>query len=391
MYREEKLQHNFDEKTKRWDSDCKKYNVEQDRDVLPMWIADSDFYCAKPIVDALRERIEEGIYGYPIMRRDLCEAYAVWEAKRFTWKVNVDWIRFVPGVVPGIIFAIRALTKEGDGIVVQTPCYPPFLKAIQDNKREIVRNRIIEKNGSYCIDFEDLEQKLAKENVKVFILCNPHNPSGRVFTKEELQRIGNLCLKYNVCVLSDEIHCDIVYKGFQHIPFGSISDTFAENSVVFLNASKTFNIAGFRTAGMICKNDTLRKKIEDCIWQNKANGENICGSLATIIAYTKCEYYADELIPYLERNLEIVVEEISKIEQIHFIRPQGTYLLWLDCRKMGLSQTELEEFFLQKAKLRLSNGTDFGFEGEGFMRMNIATQKENVKEAMRRIQEALKS
>jgi len=384
--------HNFDEPVVRRGTDAKKYAPEYyPADVLPMWIADTDFKAPQPVVDALMARMSSGVYGYPPVSEEYKAACAYWQKSRFGWEVDPADVEFVPGVIPGIICAVRALSYPGDNVVINTPNYPPFKDLCDHNGRHLLRNELKVVDGQYAIDFEDLEAKLADVRTKVFILCNPQNPTGRVFTREELVRIGELCLKHHVTVLSDEIHCDLVYKGYTHIPFGSISKEFADNSVVFMNASKTFNTAGFRSAAFIATNPQLHAAIHEAVLDNKGIGENLGGTIATIAAYTQCGYYADQLVEYLETNLNIVCQALEKTDKISMIRPEGTYLLWLDCRNMGMTQEELVDFFVKKAKLGLNSGTSFGPEGRGFMRLNIAAQRSVVEEAMNRLLTALES
>ena len=382
--------HNFDEPVIRRGTEAKKYAPEYyPDDVLPMWIADTDFKAPQPVVDALRERAETGVYGYPVVSEEYRNAFAYWQQTRFGWNVSGADVEFVPGVIPGVICAVRALSYPGDNVVINTPNYPPFKDLCDHNGRHLLRNELKVVDGQYAIDFEDLEAKLADVRTKIFILCNPQNPTGRVFTLEELKRIGELCLKHHVTVLSDEIHCDLVYKGHKHIPFGSICKEFADNSITFMNASKTFNTAGFRSAAFIATNPRLHEAVHEAVLDNKGIGENLFGTVATVAAYTKCGYYADQLIEYLEGNLDIVCDALSKTDRINLIRPEGTYLLWLDCRNMGMTQDELVDFFVKKAKLGLNSGTSFGPEGKGFMRLNIATQRAVVKQAMDQLLAAL--
>ncbi len=384
--------HNFDETVNRWGTGCKKYAADgYSEEVLPMWIADTDFKSPQPVIDALKKRIDHGVYGYPVVSQEFKKAIQYWQKIRFNWDIPMEAVEFIPGVIPGIICAMRALSCPGDNIVIHSPCYPPFRDLASHNGRHLLASRLKVINGQYRIDFEDLEQKLSDIRTKLFILCNPQNPTGRVFDLEELKRIGELCVKYQVVVLSDEIHGDLVYKGYKHVPFASISKEFADNSIIFVNASKTFNTAGFRTAGLICLNPHMKALVHEAILDNKGIGENIGGTTAAIAAYNHCSYYADQLVDYLEGNLDIVCDELRKTDKIQLIRPEGTYLLWLDCRKLAMSESQLVDFFEKKAKLRFNNGTSFGLEGTGFMRMNIATQRVNVQEAMRRILEALQS
>lgn len=382
--------HNFDELVNRRGTECKKYSPDSyPEDVIPMWIADTDFKAPQPVVEALQERAATGVYGYPVISEEYKAAFAYWQKTRFGWEIPSSAVEFVPGVIPGVICAIRALSYPGDNVVINTPNYPPFKDLADHNGRHLLRNELKVVNGKYEIDFEDLEAKLSDVRTKVFILCNPQNPTGRVFTLEELKRIGELCLKHNVTVLSDEIHCDLVYKGYKHIPFGSISKEFADNCIMFMNASKTFNTAGFRTAAFIATNPRLHAAVHEAVLDNKGIGENLFGTVATIAAYTKCGYYADQLMEYLEGNLDIVCNALEKTDKINLIRPEGTYLLWLDCSNMGMSQAELVDFFVKKAKLGLNSGTSFGPEGKGFMRLNIATQRAVVEKAMQQLLDAL--
>lgn len=384
------LKHDFDEPVNRRGTDCKKYNVAFcSEDAIPMWIADTDFRCPEPVIRALRERIEQGVFGYPIVSQELREAVCGWEKKRFGWEISEEAAEFVPGVIPGIICAVRALSHPGDNLVIHTPCYPPFRDLAEHNGRHLLRSRLKEVEGVYQVDFLDLEEKLSNPRTKLLILCNPQNPTGKVFSRRELERIGELCLRHGVKVIADEIHCDLVYKGFCHIPFGSISEEFAQNSITFVNASKTFNTAGFRTACLLCKNPEIKSAVHEAVLDNKGIGENICGTVATTAAYNYCAYYADQMMEYIEGNLEIVCRELEKTDRIHLNRPEGTYLLWLDCRRLGMEQGELERFFEREARVICNSGSSFGPEGQGFMRMNIATQRANVKEAMKRILNAV--
>jgi hypothetical protein len=385
-----KFVHNFDEVIDRRGTDSKKYSVYPE-DVIPMWIADSDFKAPQPVVDALVERMRQGVYGYTPVSSRLMAAAARWQKDRFGWEVHPDAVEFVPGVVSGIICAVRALSRPGDNIVIQTPCYPPFFDLSEHNGRHLLKNEMILKAGRYEIDYDDFESKLKDSRTKLFILCNPQNPTGRVFSKEELIRLGELCLKYHVIVIADEIHSDVVYSENRHIPFASISKDFEQNTISFMNPSKTFNLPGFRTAAFIAANPLLKAAVHNVVVNNKAIGENICGTLAFCIAYEQCDYYVDQLIPYLEVNRNYVEKSLKDLDGIDVVHPEGTYLLWLDCRKLKMKQEELEKFFVEKVKLGLNNGLSFGIEGNGFMRMNIACPYSTVEEAMERIVMATKN
>lgn len=384
------LVHDFDEVVNRRGTDSKKYSVYPE-DVIPMWIADSDFKAPKPVVDALVERVQQGVYGYTPVSSRLKEAAKKWQKERFGWEVDTEAVEFVPGVISGVISAVRALSHPGDNIVIQTPCYPPFMDLSEHNGRHLLRNELILKDGRYEIDFEDFEERVKDPRTKLFILCNPQNPTGRVFTREELVRLGQLCLKYHVTVLSDEIHSDLTYKGHTHIPFGSISKEFEQNSISFMNPSKTFNLPGFRTAAFIAMNPVLKNAVHDMVVNNKAIGENICGTIAFCTAYEECGYYADQMAAYLEESRNLVEETLEHVEGIDVIHAEGTYLLWLDCRKLNMSQDELDKFFVETVKLGFNSGKSFGPEGVGFLRMNIACPRSTVKEALDRIVKAVKT
>lgn len=384
------LVHNFDEIVDRRGTDSKKYNVYPE-DVIPMWIADSDFKAPQPIVDALVERMRQGVYGYTLNSSRLKKAGANWQKERFGWDVNPDWVEFVPGVISGIISAVRALSQPGDNIVIQTPCYPPFKDLSDHNGRHLLRNELVLKDGRYEINFEEFEEMVKDTRTKLFILCNPQNPTGRVFTLEELTHLGQLCLKYHVTVLADEIHQDIVFNEHKHIPFASISKEFEQNTVAFMNPSKTFNVPGFRTAAFITANSVLKNGVHDIIVNNKAIGENICGTIAFYTAYESCAYYADQMVEYLDKNCRLVEETMKGVKGIKVVSSEGTYFQWLDCRGLGMTQAELDRFFVETVKLGLNSGKSFGPEGEGFLRMNIACPRATLEEALKRIVIAVNS
>ncbi|MCC8059506.1 MAG: pyridoxal phosphate-dependent aminotransferase [Clostridiales bacterium] len=376
--------HDFDEIINRRGTDSKKYSLYPD-DVLPMWIADSDFKAPEPIIDALVERMKSGVYGYTPVSERLKRAGAKWQRERFGWEVDKDWVEFVPGVISGIISTVRALSHPGDNIVIQTPCYPPFKDLADHNGRHLLRNELVRVGDHYEVDFDDFEEKCRDPRTKIFILCNPQNPTGHVFTKEELVRLGEICLTNHVIVLADEIHQDIIYSGHVHISFAGISKDFERNTVAFMNPSKTFNLPGFRTAAFIAANPVLKDAVHDVVVNNKAIGENICGTLAFCVAYEECGYYADQIVTYLEKNRDLVEATLENIKGIEVIHAGGTYLLWLDCRGLNMKQPELEKFFVKEIKLGLNSGITFGPEGEGFMRLNIACPRVTVEDALKRI------
>ena len=382
--------HDFDEVVDRRGSDSKKYSLYPE-DVIPMWIADTDFKSPQPVVEALVKRMQAGIYGYTPTSERLKIAAARWQKLRFGWDVDPAAVEYIPGVIAGVISAVRAFSQPGDNIVVQSPCYPPFSDLADHNGRHLLRNRLVRKNDRFEIDFEDFEAKIADSRTKLFILCNPQNPSGRVYTREELIRLGELCLRHHIIVLADEIHADIVFDKRKHIPFASLSTEFAQNCISFMNPSKTFNVPGFRTAVFIAKNPILKEAVHQIIVDNKASGEKICGTIALCAAYEECGYYADQLVAYLQSNRDYAEERLGKIKGVIPSRLEGTYLMWLDCRGLEMSQKELDRFFVDRVKVGLNSGTTFGPEGEGFLRMNIACPRATLTKALDRIEAAVKS
>lgn len=384
------MQHNFDEQFTRTDWDSKKHSTEfYSEGVIPMWIADTDFKAPQPVIDAMRQRVDAGVFGYTVPSRRLREAAAGWYRQRFGWTIAPEHIHYSPGVVAGIVLVLRALTIPGDNVVVQAPCYTPFMNITRDNGRNLLFNPLRLENGRYELDFVDLECQLSQPRTRILILSNPQNPSGRVFTREELQRIGELCLKHHVFVISDEIHCDFIYPGHRHIPFGSLSPAFSQNSISFINPSKTFNLAGLHTAVMLSENTGVLARVIELMTASKMVSENIFGSLAFATAYEKCAYYVDEQIAYLDVNRHMAEAFFSDIPEIDFIMPEGTYLFWLDCRKLGLEQPELVSLFRDKARLGLSDGLSYSPYGRGFMRLNAACTHATMAEALRRIRAAL--
>ena len=337
------------------------------------------------------KRAQHGIYGYPVNVKTFEQSIINWQKKRFGWDVDLNWVEYTPAVIPAIIYAMQAFTQPGDNIVVQMPAYHPFHAIIPNSGRHILGNKLIlQENGSYDIDFANLEELLSQKRTSMFLLCNPHNPTGKCFTSEELTRISDLCLQHNVFVVSDEIHSDIVYNGNKHIPFGSLSQAAADNCVVCVNPSKTFNIAGVRTGAAIIPNrhnhDLFYKPLENL----KAYGRTVFGTLPIEAAYNECEYYADQLLEYLEGNLAYLKKFISeRIPQIKVGNPQATYLIWLNCQELNMAPENLQKFFLEQAKVAMNEGSAFGPGGVGFMRMNIACPRSRLVEALDRMEAAI--
>lgn len=388
------MTHCFDTVIDRKESGCTKYhNAICPPDVLPMWIADTDFSVPREIIKALQQRISHPCFGYPFASMAFERAAQRWEKIRFAWDIEADWVKYSNGVLPFLVYAIRAFSLPGDNIIIQSPVYPPFYAIIKNNGRQVVTNPLRQDaTGKYQIDFADLETRLSHPRSKILIISNPHNPVMRSYSYQELEKIGKLCIKYNVLVISDEIHCDIVFDKKKHIPFGSVSTAFAENSIVLINPSKTFNTAGFRTGAAIIADKNIRSDIESVIVNNKNYGRTIFGMCTFITAYTECDYYADELLSYLQDNRDYLLSFIkTRLPAIKISEPEATYLMWLDCRQLNLPAAELSAFFLQRAKLKLNEGETFGVEGAGFMRMNIACPRSVLAQALIRLETACRA
>ncbi|MEG0831265.1 MAG: MalY/PatB family protein [Acidaminococcaceae bacterium] len=386
------LKHDFDQVICRKNTNCKKWDTYAD-DVIPMWIADTDFKCPEPVISAIQKRAEHACYGYPCINKSYEAAVAGWQHRRFGWEVQTDWVEYTPAVVPAIVYAMRAFTHPGDNIVVHMPAYHPFNSVIPHNGRNIAGNKLIANpDGSWSVDWENFEKLLSDPRTTMFLLCSPHNPTGKCFTKEELNRMAELCAKHHVFVVSDEIHSDIVYRGSKHFPFGSISQTAANNCIVCVNPSKTFNIAGFRTGAAIIPNRNHHDLFYSEMENLKAFGRNVFGTLAVQTAYDECEYYADQLIAYLQGNLDYMHKFlVEKLPLIKMGKIEATYLLWLDCRALGMEHTAMMDFFLKEAKVALNDGFTFGPGGDGFMRLNIACPRAQLVEALERMAKAVNS
>ena len=390
------MSYNFDEIIDRRNTDCLKYDFAVERgkpaDVLPLWVADMDFRTAPHIIEKAVADASLGIYGYTESKDDYFQAVANWYSTYFDWNVEKKWLVKTPGIVFAIGLAIKALTKEGDGVMIQQPVYYPFSEVIKDNDRKLVNNALVLRNGHYEIDFEDFEQKIIQEQVKLFVLCSPHNPVGRVWTKEELQKIGEICLKYGVKVVSDEIHSDFVYGDRKHYVFTTVDPRFEEFSIVCTAPSKTFNLAGLQASNIFIPNVQIRKAF---LKQMSAVGYsqlNMIGLHACKAAYETGREWLEELKVYLKGNLDFVREYLEQnLPQIKLIEPEGTYLIWLDCRALGLPEAKLEHLIVHEAKLWLDSGVIFGKDGEGFERINIACPRAILEEACKRLCRAVQS
>jgi len=361
-------------------------------DVLPLWVADMDFQAPKAVIDKLKEVAEHGIFGYTIRSDSFYEALISWFERRHQWKIERDWILVSPGVVPALSLLVQAFTEPGDNVLLQSPVYHPFFYVIEKNGRRVVDNALKLHNNKYEIDFDDLEQKFKEFNIKLMLFCSPHNPGGRVWTKEELVKVGELCKKYDVLIVSDEIHCDLVLKGHKHIPFASLSKDFRDRSITCVAPSKTFNLAGLQSSAIIIPNEEIRQQYKRSLRIENDDMLNSFAIPAFETAYNEGEKWLDELIEYLEGNIEYLIAFVEKeIPNVTVIPPEGTYLVWLDFRKLGLSAKELEKLLLDEAKVALNQGYIFGKTGEGFARLNVACPRKTLEEGLNRIKKAVLS
>jgi len=352
-------------------------------DVIPMWVADMDFETPPFIVERMKMRLEHPIFGYTIIDDEFKESIEWWLKKRFEWEIEKRWISFCPGIVAGLNHAVQAFTEPNDKILIQTPVYHPFFYAVRQNNRELLTNPLKINGHRYEIDFDHLEKQLAL-GVKMFILCNPHNPVGRVWERQELEKIASLCIKYNVILISDEIHADLVFKPNKHISIATLSDEIASRTVTFCSASKTFNIAGLTTAYVVIKNEKFLKRYNQQLNMNGTNHGNVFGYEALKAAYTpQGEVWLEQLLEYLWDSVEFTQKFLEEnIPQVKLVEPEGTYLLWLDFRNFGLSVKELNEKLVHEAGVGFNAGEIFGVEGEGFQRMNIGCPRAVVEETL---------
>jgi cystathionine beta-lyase len=355
-------------------------------DALPMWVADMDFESPRPVVDALIQRAQHGVYGYTLKPDDYFDAIVGWQKRRHGWQIQPEWLSESPGVVSGLSWVVDALTQPGDRILIQPPVYHPFAALIQALDRTVVENPLRLHAGRYTMDFDDLRRKV--RGCKAIILCSPHNPVGRVWTAEELRELGGVCLENGVLVLSDEIHADLIYRGSRHTPFGSLGEAFARGSVTCIAPSKTFNLAGLATSVVILPDPELKARYEAHLNRLHVRAGGIFGNLAMTVAYREGEPWLDQLMDYLGGNRDLVLEHLSR-GPLQPVAPEGTYLMWLDCRALGLADEPLDQFFRQQAKVVMNAGAMFGTGGSGFMRMNVGCPRSMVADALSQIEGAL--
>lgn len=381
---------NFDEIVERKGTGSVKWDSVDNNSVLPMWVADMDFRTAKPIISALQQRVEHGVFGYTKVPEAYYTAVINWFGKRHNFHVERDWIQYTSGVVPALSAILKALTNPGDGVIVQTPAYNCFFSSIRNMECHLVENPLINRDGYYEMDFEDLERKASGADVKALILCNPHNPVGRAWTKEELIKLGDICFRNGVKVISDEIHCDLTFPGQQHQPFAMLGDEFLANTVTTNSPSKSFNIAGLQIANIITADKTLRDKIDRALNIHEVCDVNPFGVTALIAAYTQSEEWLDALREYLYQNYLTVVEFINKhLPQLSVINQEATYLAWIDCRKLDMPSQQIGEKLINEGALMLNQGTVYGTSGEGYIRLNMACPRAQLLEGLQRMKRVL--
>jgi len=388
------VKYDFDCIVDRKDTGCVKWDTNKanfgKEDVLPMWVADMDFPAPQPVIEAIKKRAEHGVFGYAVATDSCNEAVIEKVERAYNWKIKKEWIVFCDGIVPALHSSVKAFTNVGDKVIIQQPVYHPFGFAIEDNGRKIANNKLKFDGEKYTMDFQNLEKqfKSSEQAMKMLILCNPHNPVGRVWTKEELTELGDECIKNNCIVIADEIHCDLVYKPAKHTCFASISKEFENNSITFIAPSKTFNVAGLSEAVAIIPNDALRESFITA--RIGCNSGNVFGYTALEAAYRYGDEYLLQLLDYLKGNIDYFIKYVEEnIPGIRVIRPEGTYLLWADMRGLGLSSDELKDFLINDAGIGLNDGRIFGEGGEGFQRINIGCPRKYLEEALNKLKEAV--
>ena len=388
------MKFDFDKVIQRKGTNSLKYDFAEEygkpADALPLWVADMDFQTAPPILKRLEQLVQHGIFGYTDHKEDYVQAVKNWYQHRFAWDIQGEWIVKMPGVVAALAMAVRAFTKEGDSVLIQRPVYHPFSSVVETNRRNLVNNPLKLVNGYYEIDFDDFEKKIVEHQVKLFILCSPHNPVGRVWKEWELKRMGDICLKYKVLVASDEIHSDFVWQGFRHRVFASLSPAYQEITITCTAPSKTFNLAGLQAANVMIADPQLREKFRQESWSSGYSELNAMGLAACQAAYEEGGEWLEELKEYIWGNYLFLKEYLeAKMPQITPGVLEGTYLAWLDFRNLGLGEEKLEEMIVNRARVWFNGGTVFGPEGEGFQRVNIACPRPVLAEALKRLEQAV--
>ncbi len=380
--------YDFDTTVNRRGTASLKWDVEEHE--LPMWVADMDFQTAPEIREALEKRVAHGVFGYTVIPDAWNQAYVNWWKRRHHFSVQPEWLVFCTGVVPAISSAVRKLTTPGENVLIQTPVYNIFFNSIVNNGRNVLESPLVYDGQAYQIDFAQLEKDLANPQTTLMILCNPHNPVGKIWDKETLEKIGNLCEKYHVTVLSDEIHCDLTAVGKEYVPFAAVSETCKKISVSLWAPTKTFNIAGLQTAAIMAADSTLRHKMWRALNTDEVAEPNAFAIDAAIAAFTKGEAWLDALREYIDENKQMVKQYLEKeLPQISVVSLDVTYLLWLDCHEITEDSVKLATFIREKTGLYLSEGAEYGGDGRYFLRLNVACPKERLKEGLKRLKEGI--
>lgn len=386
------MQFDFDKEINRRGSNSYKWDQPVADDVIPLWVADMDFEAAPPIMAALRRRVEHGVFGYVAVPDSFYQTTIDWFGRRHGWRIEREWIQYTTGVVPALSVIIKAFTALGDKVLVMTPVYNCFFSSIRNNGCQMVESRLVYEDAAYSIDFADLERQAQDSAVKLLLLCNPHNPGGRVWTVDELARIGDICRRHGVTVVSDEIHCELVFAGYKYTPFASVGSNH-DIAVTCVSPSKSFNIAGLQVANIVCSNPEWRDRIDRAININEVCDVNPFGVEALIAAYTtQGESWLKALCDYLHGNYTVLCDAFNKVmPQLTVTRLEGTYLAWIDCRSLQVSSKQVTDLLLDKAHVMVNNGSMYGDAGEGFIRINLACPRSRLDEALRRMIPVLKS
>lgn len=390
------MKYDFDEIVDRKNTNSLKHDFANRRgkpeDVIPLWVADMDFRTLREVTEALVKSSQHGIFGYSETNHEYFSTLQKWYSENFKWNIQPNWLVKTPGIVFAISMAVRTFTNKGDGVIIQTPVYYPFSETILANERLLVKNSLVYENNSYHIDFNDFEEKVIANKVKLFILCNPHNPVGRVWTEEELIRLGDICVKNDIIIISDEIHADFIYEGYKHSIFANLKSEYSDITITCTAPSKTFNLAGLQVSNVFIQNKDIKKKFKAEIVKSGYSQLNTMGLLACKAAYDFGKEWLDQLKNYLSDNLTFVRNFLlERLPQIKLVEPQGTYLLWLDFKALNLTQEELDSLIVNEAKLWLDSGLMFGQEGEGFQRINIACPRKILEKALFQLEKAVNS
>lgn len=392
------MKYNFDEVIDRSGTNSSKWDpivlkeMFGTEDVMPFWVADMDFRVAQPIIDAVVNRAEHGIYGYSTRPDSYYDAIINWTNRRFGWEIQKDWIEYTPGIVPAINYIVQAFCTPGDKILIQQPVYYPFKKSVEKNNCEVVDNPLKFNGESYEVDFEDFEKKAKDPKVKMFIFCSPHNPVARVWTKEELMKIGRICIDNDVLIVSDEIHNDLVFSGYEHIMLASLSEEFALNTVTCTAPSKTFNLAGLQASNIIIPDKVKREKYKEILDKNHIGGQNPLSIAGVEAAYNEGEEWLEQCIEYLEGNISFIHVYLAEhLPKAKFIKPQATYLGWIDLRAYEEDGSALEETIFMKGKVAMDGGTWFGEGGSGFMRLNFACPRSLLEKGLSSLAQVMSS